>query len=114
MQKVKNFLLLVSIFLLASNCSMEIPLMTLEYIATKCSDPWRTNEGSSNEEVKNALMAYLENDLNVPNATIKVNFDAEEAEDCEACNCKSGQIITITVEEEFIPILEDNGFILKN
>ena len=89
MQKVYYLILLVGLFLMISNCSKEVPLLSLEYIETKCSDPWRTNEGSSDEEVKSALMTYLENELNVPNTTIKITFDANEAEDCEACDCNN-------------------------
>lgn len=115
MQKVKKFVLLVGLFLLVSNCSKDIPIvMSLEYAETKCGDPWRTNEGNSETEIITALITYLENELNVPNPIIKIDFDANEAEDCEACDCKSGRTITVTVEEGFVPILEDNGFVLKN
>ncbi|MFK7983659.1 MAG: hypothetical protein AB8G86_27020 [Saprospiraceae bacterium] len=111
MQKIKNFILLVGLFLLISNCSKDVPLMSLEYAETKCSDPWRTNEGNSEAEVINALMAYLENDLNVPNVTIKTAFDANDAQSCEACDYTTGRTITLTVEEGFVAILEDHGFI---
>ena len=112
MQNVNYLLFLFGLLLLGSNCSKEVPLMTLEYAETKCSDPWGTNEGNSKEEVESALMAFLENELNISNATIKISFE-EKAEACEACSCKTGRKITVTVEEGFVPILEDNGFFLK-
>lgn len=109
MQKLTFISLILGLLLFGTNCAKETPLRTLEYLETKCSDPWSTNGG----EIELALMNYLDNDLMIPYSRLTVTFDSDAEQSCEACSCTTGRKITITVVNEAdIAILEDNGFVL--
>jgi len=113
MQKLTSFIALLGLFLLISNCTKDKnPLRSLEYFETKCSDPWKTNEGNTEEEIILALTDYLENELMVAFTSLNITFDTENAQTCKACHCTTGQKINIDVRQEFVEILEENGFIL--
>ena len=76
---------------------------------TKCADPWNTGENSTNEETEAAVKAYLENEnINVQN----LRFDNKSplAEDCEACDCGTGQRIIVDVEDSDISKMKELEF----
>ncbi len=107
------FLSCLSILLLA-NCTEESDFATMVYSETKCADRWNTNENDSEEDVRNAVVDYLFTDLRIDITTIDFSFDENVAQECEACSCTTGRIITIDVEKNQVDRLEVIGFILKN
>lgn len=111
MQRLTFLFLILGLLLLTTNCAKENPWTSLEYLETKCSDPWKTIGGDSEAAVEMALLDYLKDDLMVPTSNLKITFDADAAESCEACSCTTGRKITIVVPNEFVAILEANGFV---
>jgi len=112
---MQRFALLFPLFglvFLTTNCSKDNSLRSLAYTEIKCGIPWNTNRENSNAEVEIAVTNFLENNLMIPNSRVEATFDANEAQGCKACNCKTGRKIVVEVEKGFVPILEDNGFTL--
>lgn len=76
---------------------------------TKCADPWDTGENDPNEETKNAVKVYLENE----NIIVKnLNFDNKSPLDtlCESCACGTGQRIIVEVIDSDSAKMEAIGF----
>lgn len=101
---------LIPLFLM-TNCANDTLLSTLTILETRCSDPWGTTKDSHESEIQNALTKYLKQDLNVPviyiNTTLlPISIYCPE----NNCSCITTRQISVTVEEGFVPILEDNGF----
>lgn len=81
----------------------------LRYYGTQCADPWGTTQGDDEDIVAEAVLEYFwESGVDV--LEIKVDFDIDFAEACEACSCNSGQFIEIKVDECLRDQAEDEGF----
>ena len=114
---MQRFILLFSLLgllFLTTNCSKNATMSSLEFLETGCSNPWKSKNGKSEAEVKTVVIDFLENDLMIANFKLAITFDENEAQGCYACHCKTGRKIIVEVEKGFVPILEDNGFSLKN
>ena len=75
---------------------------------TKCADPWETTENDSNEVTEIALKDYLENnDVSVQNIEFEQSILPEQ---CEACNCVTGQRIVVDVNLTSIAKMGNLGF----
>ncbi|MEM1123407.1 MAG: hypothetical protein AAGJ18_23415 [Bacteroidota bacterium] len=107
------FVLLSCCIIVLTNCSKEDALVSLSFNETKCADPWRTNEGDSEEALKAAVTDYLENELKIDFDNYQMTFDEEKVQFCEACGCTTGRVITIAVEESAVAELEEVGFTVE-
>jgi len=76
---------------------------------TQCSDPWHTGISDPNEETYDSLLFFFSR-LGVELHRIRFVYDPELAEDCEACNCRSGTVIyTYTIHND-TTVLSETGF----
>lgn len=102
------FTLLLGVFLFTA-CNKDEDTLTYYMEETKCGNPWRNNlPFLSDDEYKTFILQYLVDELEV--VTDEIAFVASTAEDCEACNCKSGRRVQIMVEPNYEEILEENGW----
>ncbi len=109
--KTLKLMLLLSLPLQFFQCHYD-QFVWMQYIETKCADPWQTNESDPETVVMEAAEDYfLNNDVNI--CEITMDFNEAYAEACEACICTTGRIIHVKVNESFIDELEAEGFIVE-
>lgn len=113
MQRFAYTILVLGFLGLIANCTKEASLKTLSIQETRCSDPWGTNQSDSVTEIRDKLTKYLKSELNVTVVSIEI-LALPISIYCpnNNCNCQKAQQIHVTVEEGYVPILVDNGFIL--
>lgn len=101
-----TFLSLATIVFLCSGCGTFRSSTWVEFEETKCANFWEN--GTSKSDNKDNVKDFLEsNNVEVYSVTIK---DNGVAEDCEACTCKSGRIISANVSNDDLKIAESFGF----
>ncbi|MEM1120404.1 MAG: hypothetical protein AAGJ18_08125 [Bacteroidota bacterium] len=98
--------------LLLTNCEKDSEIITLWYLESKCGPaPWDAYADFGRPtSVVDAVEQYLANDLSIAEVEIAYKFEASVAEQCEACGCKSGNVVELLVDEEYVEALEEVGF----
>lgn len=76
---------------------------------TYCADPWIAYPHKTDAELENAVMQYL-NENQIEACNVNVEFDFTLTEDCLACFCKSGRVITLISASENQAMLEEINF----
>jgi hypothetical protein len=99
------------------NCCTEIDsvqihtnLVELSWTQTQCSDPWNTGSGHPNDQTYDSLVSYF-SQLGIDLYHVGFMFYPDSAETCEACDCKTGTVIYIYVEDNDTPLITEMGFI---
>ncbi len=94
------------------HCSKSDDEVTLQYHQPKCGDQWSTHQGSTDEEIIASVKAFFQTEYQIDLESVSVSFDNNIEEDCEACSCLNGKVITTTVEEQFTDELIAEGFFI--
>jgi uncharacterized membrane protein len=94
-----NIVFIVICLLTVYTCQKEKNAEDYYWVETKCANPWNTGENSSDSEVENAVIEYLENE-NIKVFNISINHENNLIELCKACNCNSGRRIIVSVDNE--------------
>jgi len=104
-----------SILILAfsmTHCYKSEDGTTLRYHQTQCADPWQSSNSNSDELVIATLRNFFETEYQIDINAVSLSFDNNIAEACRACDCLSGGIITVTVEDQFSDEFEAEGFFI--
>ena len=89
-------LIVFLILLISSSCEKETgESVWYKYAQTGCADKWDANANSSDQELRNAVMAYLKQQ-SISYKRVKVGYDAALAEGCKSCFCRSGKFILVS------------------
>ncbi len=84
-----------------------LPVLDFRYDQTQCNDPWGYDQDDDKQVA--LLSAYLaERSIDV--SDLLFNGD-QDIITCLACDCPTGKVFTLTVEEEDIEALEALGFV---
>ncbi|MEM6319497.1 MAG: hypothetical protein AAF960_17630 [Bacteroidota bacterium] len=104
--------LIILLPLLLTNCEKDNQTVSLWYLESKCGPaPWDAYVDFGKPTlVVDAVEQYLANDLSITEVEITYKFEASVAEQCEACSCKSGNVVEVLVNEEHVEALEEVGF----
>ena len=121
------FFLFISVIFFAS-CSKEAndldasdllgDQIEMIYDETQCADPWYGEEsidlGLNDQDRINRLISYLQNE-GIEVTSVEYEFDEDNVMACLACECLSGGIYKVSIEniEEHISRLEELGFKIK-
>ena len=114
MKKIK-FILLISLGLFILYSCDKTKEIWVCYDETYCADPWRIiNDSDSLTEIqiKEQKMENIENYFRAKNVELKnlaIRFESVPQE-CNACNCLSGNVICCKIEKEDFDIMEEEGF----
>lgn len=93
------------------HCSPDV-VVEMEYEETYCADKWGINFSSDDEVIK-AIQDYFDDEYNIVFEDIRFSSTGKTPDACRACNCKSGRIISASVDEAFQDEMESEGFVLK-
>jgi len=105
------FIILLATIVVFTNCKEPEPIsIWMAYLETKCADPWGTGEGNVTAEVEDAVLIYFEG-LDITIHAYDSMMDADQGEDCESCDCKTGRTIRLQVDQSFQAQLEEEGFV---
>ena len=94
-----KLLFIIPILLTFYSCQKEKKVEDYYWVETKCADPWNTGENNTDSEVENSVIDYLKNE-NIKVFDITINHEQGLIEFCEACNCKTGRRIIVSVDNE--------------
>ena len=84
-------------------------LTAYTWVQTKCSDPWHTGEGHTDEQTVDSLCLYL-GEMDIVPGHITITYHPELSEDCEACICQTGNIILVYVPTDDSATMSGLGF----
>ena len=108
--KMRNTYLIVLVAILFAQCT-ETNMITMQYDLTYCADKWEFDKSNlSVEEKETIIETYLKEEENVLLESIKIKEQVTSPEVCNACSCKSGDVIEVTIEDGFELQLGDLGF----
>jgi hypothetical protein len=79
-----------------SSCEKDDESSTFYWDETGCSDPWKTDSDDTEQERKESIELYLE-DQKVKVEDIEFKFDSTKVQGCKACFCTTGRIIVVNV-----------------
>jgi len=92
-------------------CSKSEEKVTLQYYQTKCADQWSSNQNSTNDEIIASIKTFFETEYQINLENLSIN-NGTVGQDCEACDCLTGRVITAIVDEQFIDELTAEGFFI--
>ena len=105
-------LLLFAGFLVFSACKKDETDQWFNYAQTYCADPWDQQDslGSSALILEVRATDYLSTTAGVTVYDFEFMENFAPAENCEACSCKTGNLIKIKTEKADAATLESLGF----
>lgn len=85
----------------------------LQYRLTSCADEWRFENGSNNDDKARDIKAYLEDEYEIVIDQISVEYFSayDVTASCFGCECTTGDVVTLKVDEQYEGQLLDLGFI---
>ncbi|MGB1121592.1 MAG: hypothetical protein ACPG3Z_06325 [Saprospiraceae bacterium] len=83
--------------------------VTMTYVETHCSDVWLVHKTDDNT-IEQAINIYFDSNHDIKLGNIDIDV-VSTGPFCYACTCASGRIISVEVDEQFVTILEAEGFI---
>ena len=108
---MKKLIFLVLILPLFTSCDQG-PSIQMKYFLTVCADEWQLENGSYNEDKARDIKEHLEDQYQIIIDKISVEYFAEfdVRPTCFGCSCTTGDVVELTINQEYELILEDLGF----
>jgi hypothetical protein len=98
------------ILLVSSSCEKETgDFVWYQYDQTGCADKWEANANSTDQELTNAVIIYL-NEQSISFKRINVGYDSSLAESCKSCFCRTGKFILVSASIDNETKLSEIGF----
>ncbi len=107
MKKLIYLTIIATSGLLAS-CSKTTSPQWMAYYETTCIPQW--TDLDSDRRTKNRLEDFLKREGIVP---LKIRIEGERVPTCEFCDCSTGKIYYVQVDESQIEFIQFFGFVEK-